>query len=170
MADKYDFDFVADLRIDPDHLEKECISQTELYLKYAGPAAEAQLAMDRAKRRLEVVKAGVDFELRQDPAAFGITGKVTEAAISNALTLHPTVEKAEAEFIEKKYQHQVLRDATSAVFMRKDMLQELIRLFAMGYYSDVKAVQIDEDTKKVYDKKLADTGEELANRKLNRKG
>ncbi len=129
--------YERDLEIDKYALDAECMDQPRRFIHWAELLAEATAMKDRSDQALEVTKAQVEQEVRINPEAFGID-KVTEAAIKSHTTTHPKVIKAYEEWVQAKYQVNILFAAKEALEQRKSMLENLVKLFLSGYWSDPK--------------------------------
>ena len=64
--------YEQDLAIDPDSLDTEWLEQPRLMLRYAKHASKMKMEVERAKERLDIIRAGLDKKIRIDPADFGI--------------------------------------------------------------------------------------------------
>ena len=134
---KTEYDYQKEIEIDPDALDVEWLGQPSLFMKYSEACALARKKMDRAKEHLEVTRAELDKEIRSDPEKFEVA-KVTESAISSAITVHSTFRNASALFIEAKYEFDVLSRAVQAFEQRKTALENLVRLNGQGYFASPK--------------------------------
>ena len=129
-------DYLEDLKIDKYNLDREWMRQPMLYMKWAEAWAQAVLERDRAKEQLEVVKAELDSAIRQAPAEFGIVGKPTESAISNAITKHSQYRRAYSNYVEATKAANVLAGAKEAMAHKKKALEGITELMVAGYYAE----------------------------------
>ncbi|MHA1794692.1 MAG: hypothetical protein ACTSUK_01155, partial [Promethearchaeota archaeon] len=65
-------DFEKDVNIDETILDIEWLEQPNLMLKYGKLVVQARKEYDLAKENLDVVKAELDKEIRNDPAKFDL--------------------------------------------------------------------------------------------------
>lgn len=127
-------DFENDVRIDESSLDVMWLDQPRLVMKYAKASAQARKEMDKAKERLEVVKAELDRGIRSDPDKYGVS-KITEGVVASTVLLQSEYQKAMEEYIESKYEQNLTQEALRAVSDRKDSLENLVRLLGMNYFS-----------------------------------
>jgi len=149
-----DTTFSEDVKINQSNLDWHFEMQPMLYLKWAERHAQAVFEMDKAKEQLDLVKAEVDAEIREDPEKFGLS-KVTEAAVSNSILQHPSVLKANGTLIEARKNVNIMTAAKEAMAHKKKSLEMLAQLWLGQYppsqpkdggYQNVRA---DRDRKKM---------------------
>lgn len=127
-------DYELDITIQEDQLDIECLEQPRLMLKYTRHAAEMRRKADEAEEALDVVKAEVEKEIREDPEHFNIP-KITEAAVKAAILLERRYKAANKTFINAKFEAKVADGAVKAFENRKDMLEALIKLHGQSYFA-----------------------------------
>jgi hypothetical protein len=134
-------DYMKDLAIDPFSLEKEWLLQPQLYMKYSELAAEAQKKRDKAKERLDIVRAELDDKIRSSPLEYGApedkngSPRITEAWISATILLQPEYSKAIAEINQTNYEYNLYSAAVRAFDHRKKALEMEVQLWSGGYWS-----------------------------------
>ena len=128
-----DLDYDRDIQINKHQLDVEWVEQANLFWRYAKAEADAEDAMDRAKERLDLVKADLDKKMR----TLLLSGdkKPTEAVIMSAILQHSDCRGASSEYLDAKHVYNVFRAAVKAFTQRKDALENLVRLFGMEYFS-----------------------------------
>lgn len=131
-------DFKDDVFIDPNALDVEWLRQPTLMLKYAQEEAEAAKREDVERERLDAVKAELDKEIRSNPDKFDIS-KTTESAILSAILLHPSYKEVSEKYIQAKYESKMAKAATRAIEMKKDALENLVKLYGQQYFAGPKA-------------------------------
>lgn len=129
----YNLDYDRDIKINKHQLDAEWVEQSSLFWRYAKAEADAEDVMDRAKERLELVKADLDKKMRTMLASGD--KKPTEAVIASAVLLHDDCRAASTEYLDAKHIYNVFRAAVKAFTQRKDSLENLVRLFGMEYFS-----------------------------------
>ncbi len=127
-------DYEKDINIDSEALDLEWINQPSLMYKYSEHAAITKHEMDRTKERMEIVKADLDSQIRNNPKDFGLP-KVTESAIQGAVTLQPKYKKAVEQYHEVKYEYGVAMAAVNAIDQRKSALENLVKLLCASYFA-----------------------------------
>ena len=127
-------DYEKDVNIDPNSLDVEWLEQPNLMLKYGRIAAQTKLDMDKAKEKLEVVKAELDKDIRLNPEKYDIA-KLTESVVANTILLQPEYKEASEAYIEATYEFNMARYAVQAISDRKDALENLVKLHGMQYFA-----------------------------------
>lgn len=128
-----EINYVQDLSIDPHNLDEELLNQPVLYMRYSELAAQAQKDRDRAKEKLDVVRAEQDKAIREKPELYGLA-KVTEAAVSSAILKTGPYQEANNNVIETSYQLNLYNAARSAFDHRKKALDLLVQLLMANYF------------------------------------
>jgi hypothetical protein len=130
-----DFDFFD---IHEDTIAEHWLDQPRLVLQHGLKAADAKDEQDRAKARLDVVRAEVGDEIRKDPERFGLE-KTTEASIAMAVTLDDRVRKAENDVFDARHKTEILQAVLTALEHRKRALEGLVTLRGQGYFAEPQA-------------------------------
>ncbi len=126
--------YEKDVNIDPNSLDVEWLEQPNLMLKYGRIAAQTKLDMDKAKEKLEVVKAELDKDIRLNPEKYDIA-KLTESVVASTILLQPEYKEASEAYIEATYEFNMARYAVQAISDRKDALENLVKLHGMQYFA-----------------------------------
>lgn len=129
-----DFDFEADISIDPDSLDVEWLNQPKLLMKYSKLEADARAELEKAKEYVAFIKAQTDMSIRSNPAVYGIE-KVTESAITSAITTDAGVREAVQRFNKVHHLLNLVANAVKAIEQRKSALENLVKLFGLEYFS-----------------------------------
>lgn len=127
-------DYDKDIRIDESSLDMEWLDQPSLMMKYARNAAEMRKLMDLAKENLDVVRAEIDRDVRENPERFGIT-KITDAVVAATVLRDKEYQKASKEFIDARYALDIANAAVRSMDARKDALENLVRLHGLQYFA-----------------------------------
>lgn len=130
-------EYEKDLEIDKYALDAECMDQPRRFIHWAEALAEASSVRDRMDQSLDVTLAQTEMKVRKDPTAYGLE-KVTDASVKALVTIDPFVVKAEELLIQAKHRVNILFAAKEAFEQRKSMLENLVKLFLSGYWSDPK--------------------------------
>ncbi len=125
------------LEIDSLRLADEWLNQPTQRQIWGEKLADAQLELDEAKTYLAVAQAEVDREIREDPGDYGLA-KITEAAVSTAVTVHPAVKKAVRQVNQAKHRVNVLQAAVEGLEHRKRALTQLVELHGQDYFATPK--------------------------------
>ena len=132
-------DFEGDVKIRPDALDAEWVGQSGLMMRYGRLASAATLRADQAKERLGVVRAGLDRRIRSAPAVWGLNDKPTEGAIGAAIDSDDKYRASFAEWLQAKYNADLMDRACRAMYARKDALENLVRLHGQQYFAGPRA-------------------------------
>jgi hypothetical protein len=127
-------DYEKDMRIDETSLDVEWLNQASLFMKYARYSAEARRKVDEEKQALDIIKAGIDKQMRETPEKFGIE-KITEGAITAAILTVRQYQTAYQKFLDAKYEADMASSAVQAMNQRKDALENLVRLAGQSYFA-----------------------------------
>jgi len=130
-------DYQKDIIIDPDSLDLEWLDQASLFMKYARGAAIARADLDQAKENLDVVRAGLDKEIRTNPEKFKID-KITETVVTNTIIGLIEFQKANEKFLTCKFEVDISQAAVNAMNQRKDALENLVKLNGQSYFAGPK--------------------------------
>lgn len=135
--DDIERDYKKELRIDKYDLDVEYEYQPKLYADWGEMEAMAKYLMERAEKRLRVVRAEVASRIRKDPKKSGWDGTKapTEGFITEQVELDKEVEAAEDEYLSLKRDARTLEHALRAFAQRKDAIGNLITLWSKQYYS-----------------------------------
>ena len=129
--------YEQDMRIDVDSLDVEWADQPTLMLRYTKIAAEARMALDRAKENLGIVKAEIDLTIRKDPEKYDII-KITESAIQSAIILDTDYGLVNEKCLQAAYEFDMAQGAVKAVDQRKQALENLVKLHGLQYFAGPK--------------------------------
>jgi hypothetical protein len=151
-----DFNFAADVSIDPDNLDQECLEHAGRYQRYSEEMAKAKVALEKGKRELEVTLALVELAIRRGE------GKLTEAMVKALVTTDPRTQLAYEKYYDIKKEYEILNTAVSAFEHRRTNLSDLVRLHAQSYFSSPEARPlVRERKKKQEDNDLTDKAMEI---------
>jgi hypothetical protein len=144
-----DLNYYEDLIIDPNNLNEAVEKQPTLYMQYAELAAEKRNEVQEQKKVLKVK----DAELKEVSAKLYLKYKMekvegkapTENQVQSAIEISKEFRikyKEGFKELEKlnklNYQLDILESAVTSFQQRKNMIEEAIKLFQLGYNSQVK--------------------------------
>lgn len=141
-------DLAEELRIPLWNLSVELASQPAWYAFWSSILAEAQIALDETKGSVEVMVAQVSSEARHDYKKMSL--KITEAQLSEEVTLDPRVQAKKADLLKKKRAVDLVKVAVKAFEQRAQTL------ITLGY-RESKQVDVD-PTVRVPDRKRGAIG------------
>lgn len=128
-----------DLRIDEDALDREWLSQPELYLEYGEKLADAKEAEGNLKLAVERERAVAYLDISKNPVSYGLNEKPTKDAILATVSGLEEVQEVENDYNEAKKISSRLNSAVLAFEQRKSSLTKLTDLYLAGYYSEPKS-------------------------------
>ncbi len=128
----------ADLQIDEDKLDQEWLRQPELFFAYSIRLANAKRQMEEERRELDVTKAEIENDVRNNPEDYGLT-KATEASVLATVTTQKGLKDANKKLIEAKHHVDILQATVNALDHRRRALENLVDLHGQGYFAEPRA-------------------------------
>ena len=125
-------DIQKDVTLNRFRLEKCSEEQPAVFHYWAEKEAEIKAARDKADNRLNLIRAEVELEIRNDVEKYG---KLTEAKVAALIETNPDVIKVKKELVEVKEQANLVSAAVRAMEHRKDQIENLTRLWISSYYA-----------------------------------
>jgi len=129
--------YKEDLTIDPFSLDEEIKWQPSLFMKWSENYTHACHRYDRKKEAVEVLYAQLYEAVAISPESYDID-RVTEGAINSVVIQMPSYRVAKRGLHEAKKKMNILAGAKDAMRQKKDALENLVRIFLSGYYSEPK--------------------------------
>jgi hypothetical protein len=130
------------LEINLHKLHEEAAMQAVYYGEAAQKAADLKGEVHRAKLKLDTVRAEVDAEVRTNPEGFGLS-KVTESAISGAVTLDSRVQDAEREHLEAQRANDNAQVMVNALEHRRSMINNEVQLYVSQYWVETNQAEVN---------------------------
>lgn len=124
-----------DASIDKDRLDDEWLHQPRLMHHWSTQLANARAEEVKAKDRLALRRAEIEFMIRQEPDEYLGNVKATEASVTAAVTTHPAVQKALKDYNEARRDADLHQAAVTALEHRKRALENLVKLWGGDYFS-----------------------------------
>ena len=149
-------DYEKDIEIDGSALDIEWLNQASLFMKYARYSAEARRKVDEEKQALDIIRAGIDKQMRETPEKFGIE-KITEGAIAAAILTVRQYQTAYQKFLDAKYEADMASSAVQAMNTRKEALENLVRLAGQSYFAG-PSIPRDLEWEREQNQKRSDVG------------
>ncbi|MBN2570509.1 MAG: hypothetical protein JXA68_00155 [Ignavibacteriales bacterium] len=126
--------YEQDMYIDEDFLDMEFLDQPSLMVKYSTMLADAKRERDLAKEALDLKKAEIDRDVRNNPDNYDLA-KITETAILNVILSDDTYKEANKIYNDANYEVNVLQGVVSAIEHRKSALENLVKLYGQNYFA-----------------------------------
>jgi len=136
--DKKEFNYMNDLEINRDELDKEFMQQPIIYMTYQELLVGKEKEKNNCKLAIDVLEAGIDKEIRE-------TGeKLSEVKIKNIITADPRRIEKMVEYYDLIEEYGLLGGAVKSFEQRKKSLEKLTDLYLNGYFSAVKQKNSDD--------------------------
>jgi len=126
--------YIEDMSIQPDELDMEWLDQPKLMVKYSAKLAEAKERRDLMKEEIDLIRAELDRDIREDPEKFGMV-KLTETAVSNCILTMDDYKDAQEQLRRSNYDVNVLQGVVQAIEQRKSALENMVRLLNQNYFA-----------------------------------
>ena len=130
-------DYTKDIEVNEGDLKEEWERQPGLYLHYSFKLASAERTRNKAKERLDVVRAELDRDIRKDPKEYGLE-KTTETVIASTILTQDEFTETNETYIDKSYEVSVLQGVVRAFDHKKKALENLVSLHIAGYNAEPK--------------------------------
>ncbi len=130
-----DQELEVDLTIDQNALDVECLNQAKIFMKWSRRYTDARKERDVAKRLTTIIRAEMSQAVRIAPSEYGLE-KVTEGGVQNVVESCKQVSDADNSLIENQRNTNLLESAKDSMYQRKEMLQELVKLYLSDYWAD----------------------------------
>lgn len=123
-----------DMYIDEEALDIMLLEHPQLMVKYSQLLSEARMARDLAKESLDLKKAEIDLDIRDDPEKYGLQ-KITETAVLNTILMEDDFQKSQVKLHKANYEVNILQGVVSAIEARKSALENLVKLYGQNYFA-----------------------------------
>jgi len=123
--------------IDKTRLDEEWINQPKLFFTYAEQLAKARQELEEEKAELDITKAEVDKEVRDDPGNFGLNAdnRITETMVTSSIAQDDRYIFQNKVVRKAKYKTDILQAAVVALEHRKSALERLVSLHGQSYFA-----------------------------------
>lgn len=127
-------DFEKDIKLDKYKLNIECERHSGIYYYYCDLLSKSKAELDEEKDKLSFMESEFELEIRKDKEYEGI--KVTEGSVKAFLNSDKDLKRQRNKInsIKKRIYH--LDSAVGALEHKKHMINHLVNLFTMRYYSE----------------------------------
>lgn len=129
--------YEKDMKIDEDALDIEWLEQPSLMLKYIKLQTQLQKEEELAKEKFELLKAELDKKIRSNPEKFELA-KITDSVVQYTILLQNDYTNANTIYIDAKFENNVAKGAVRAMDIRKQSLENLVKLHGQGYFAGPK--------------------------------
>jgi len=149
-------EFKIELPINSMELDEECRRQPEKYEMVGQLATTAKALARGAKDTLDFVEAELKSKVRKEPESFGLTGKVTNDAVNETVTIHSDFQEAKRNYIEISKIADGFSILVSSMEQRKNMLQNLVSLYTHKYYANQSLSGEEKSLDKAFEEEVAE--------------
>jgi len=137
-------DFKENIVIDKYSLDLEFEKHPMLYHEFAMDMAMAEEERDKFKDLMELTRAQLDVQIRDNPKKFNLE-KITEAAINSTILQSKEYQKIQVEYNNSVSSVRVLKIAVESLNQKKTALENLVKLYLGEYYSKEAPKEIKEN-------------------------
>lgn len=127
-------DVDTDIMIDPDNLDVELVQLPNLLFKYGELATEAEKKVREAQENVKTVRSRLILYANENPEEIE-GGKATVQSVEAFYRNHPDHVEAREKEIQAEYEASMVKNAISAIYTKRQSLENLIRLLNMEYFS-----------------------------------
>lgn len=142
------------LEVDRLRLDEEWAKHPQEYHEWALAFADAQYEYDKAKSSLELTKAILDGDIRNNPGDFDLKEKFTEAVVTNTIIVQLEYQAAVKKLNAARYELEQRKADVNALDQRKRQLTVLAELWIRDYYSEA-TVKGQTDEGREFEKRTA---------------
>ena len=126
---------LADLEIDPDALDVECLRHSTLAGRYSRMQADADEKVRRYEERVKVVRSELILKANEDPdKTLGKGISATAPRVEAYYRTHPDHIKVKRILNKAQHEADILRGVVFALVGKKEMLDVLSRLAQIEYF------------------------------------
>jgi len=137
-------DFKENIKIDKYSLDLEFEKHPMLYHEFAMDMVASENEKDQAKDKLELLRAQLDVQIRDNPKKFGLE-KITEAAISSTILQNKEYREAQEYYNNTMGNLRILKIAVESINKKQSSMEGLLKLYLGEYYSKEAPREIKEN-------------------------
>ena len=123
-----------DMYIDEEALDVELFEQPSLVEKYSRLLAETKLERDILKEAMELQKAEISLDIRDNPQDYKLE-KVTDKAVEACVLMEDEYKQAQSTYHKANFDVNVLQGIMTALEHRKSSLEKLVTLHGQNYFA-----------------------------------
>lgn len=128
-------DYEKDVEIGLNLIE-EWQKQAPLFLYYSRETAKLEKECEIAKEGMEVIKAELDAQIRENPSQHTKVPKLTETLVSNIIIQNNTYREAQSKYIDSKFEAAIGKIVPRAFEHKKKALEYISMLEMSGLYAE----------------------------------
>lgn len=137
MTDIDELDYERDVQIDRHDLGGEWLRLPTLIMLYSEAAAEAKEDLLKADEKVKTVRSQLLLQVAKTPEILGIGVKPTESNKEAYYRDHVLYKEAKEDHINAQFEFDTINGAVFAIQAKKGALEGMVKLFGMGYFSDM---------------------------------
>jgi hypothetical protein len=166
-------DFEADLSIDVNNLEDEWLRMPALVQKYGKLSANATNKKERAKSKVDWIKAKLDFDIRKNPESYDNIPtdpksgqpKLTETVVANAVILDDEYQNAVEDKLNAVYEYASMSVLVDTMKAKANALDNITKLALSGWFSEKSVNVPNEYAEKARIQQVENKGRRLLKRR-----
>lgn len=133
------------LKIDVNNLDIELVDQPNRFFHAGQQYSLAVSRRDRKDTELDILKAVLDKEIREDADANG--DKITEAQIKAAIQRDKEHRQLTKQYLDAKQEAEEWQSLRDSYQQRSYVLKDLVALHISGYFGDVTGARERKDAR-----------------------
>jgi hypothetical protein len=137
--------YAEDRYVDKYSLDSEWERQPQLAADWNTAWAQAVFERDKAKEQLEIKKAEVGNDIRENPERYGFAKKPNEDTIKDLVQTNSEVVKANRKLVDAVYNMNLILSGKIGMDHRKSALERLVMLENSGYFSKPNVTQSERE-------------------------
>jgi len=137
-------------------LDEECRRQAEKFELIGQLASRARSLAKKSKAVFEFVAADLKLKIRKNPEGFGLSGKVTNDAVNETLTIQEEYQQAQDDYFLISKIASDFSNLVSSMEQRKAMLRDLVGLYIHKYFSNQSLVGEEKSLDKRFEDEIAE--------------
>jgi hypothetical protein len=126
-----------DLEPDFKRLDEQISDQPRLMQVWTERDADAKLDEDEAKADMERIQSKISLSIRKEPNKYGLE-KVTDKAVEAIVATQKAYIAAQKSYFEAVRHKSAVKGVVSALHDRRSGLENLVRLHAQQWFSEVR--------------------------------
>lgn len=169
MTQQKDIDFEDDLHLDKYKLDDAVETQASTYARWAKEYMDSMYDRDKAKDKLELVKAQLSAACRQEWKSLQLGPRISNEAVENWVIDQDDYKDALKDFREKDRIMNILKVAEQSFSQRKYMIQAAVQLYASQYFAEPNTKTQDAGKEIKRERRNQEVSEKISERMRRRK-
>lgn len=129
MENGYEYDYDADLAIDPHQLDEEWLAQPGKFMRYSELLADAERKVKHRIENMKLVRSQLTIDAKAN------NPKATVAEIDSIVQMNDEHKAAKEAVTQAEYEASILSNAVNAFVHRRKALENMVQLYMGNYFS-----------------------------------